>query len=203
MAVLRSLRGDARGSVLTEYALTLPLFLALLLAVVDFGQIYFRWLMAEKATHLAARLAVVRPPACPGVPLVNERAGAAEAVFGMSCALAVDICSDPGSISCTGAEAVGDSFAEILAAVAPLLPGAPDPGALRFTYASAGLGFLGGPYVPLVTVELVGIEVPFLTPFGRLLGLLNGGAGGTLGPLALPAMRTTLPGEDLAEGGAG
>jgi hypothetical protein len=196
-------RRNEDGGVLAEFALVLPLFLILLMAVIDFGQIYLRWILAEKATDLAARFAVVRPPVCPGVPVFNDRTPGIPKTspFGTSCTDSFfDLCEDPGTITCTGNGAVGDTFDELFDVVGSLLPPAAGPENIRFTYSFANLGFLGGPYVPLVSVELVGdVDVPFVTPLGPLLQVFNGG--GNLADPELPPMRATLPAEDLIEGG--
>ncbi|NJO37374.1 MAG: pilus assembly protein [Rhizobiales bacterium] len=173
----RRLRQDQKGSVLVEFAIVLPLFLILLFAIIDFGQIYLRWILAEKATHLAARLAVVRPPVCAGVPTINTRLFTFIKIlpFGTSCGVPF-LCRNPAPVTCTGAAAVGDSFDDIFGQISPLLPPTAGPQNLRFTYSGANLGFLGGPYVPMVSVELIGeIEVPFITPMGPLLQTFYGG----------------------------
>ena len=200
----RCLPRDESGAVLVEFALVLPLFLVLLFSVVDFGQIYFRWILAEKATHIASRLAVVRPPICAGVPTFNDRAAGLpqDLPFGTSCGAEDGLCADPGDITCTGDSAVGDTLDDILGVVGGFLPAAVEPANIRLTYGFADLGFLGGPYVPLVTVELVGdIDVPFITPLGALLQTFYGGDG--LDNPSMPSMRATLPAEDLSEGGPG
>lgn len=204
MAFSTRFRRDDSGSVLVEFALVFPIFLILLLAVIDFGQIYLRWILAEKATHIAARLAVVRPPVCTGVPTFNDRSPGLpkDLPFGTSCAATPGLCADPGTVTCTGATGVGNTFTDIIDAVGALLPAATEPANIQLTYSFADLGFLGGPYVPLVSVELVGnIEVPFITPLGPLLQAFYGGDG--LDDPAMPSMRATLPAEDLSEGGPG
>ncbi len=196
---------DDAGSILVEFALVLPLFLILLFAILDFGQIYLRWILAEKATHLAVRLAVVRPPLCAGVPIFNDRAfGASRTIpFGSSCTEVQGLCANPGTISCSGAQAIGDGLDDIIARIGFFLPAAVQADDIRLTYSFADLGFLGGPYVPLVSVELDGdVEVPFITPLGPLLQTFYGGGTGLDNPL-MPTMRATLPAEDLIEGGPG
>ena len=204
MAPAKRFHRDETGAVLVEFAVVLPLFLILLFTVIDFGQIYFRWILAEKATHIAARLAVVRPPICAGVPTFNDRTPGLPKVlpFGTSCGAAAGLCADPGPVTCTGDAAVGEGFDDIIGAVGGFLPAAVEPANIRMTYSFADLGFLGGPYVPLVTVELVGdVDVPFITPLGRLLQAFYGGNG--LDDPTMPSMRATLPAEDLIEGGPG
>jgi hypothetical protein len=200
MGLIRRLLRDQRGGSLVEYAFAIPMALALLLAVFDFGHIYLRWILAEKATHHAARIAAVRPPICPGVPEINERADPNGAErFGAPCA--GGICVNPGAIACDGAG--GDpTVDELFADIAPMLPGNPTPANLRFTYDFSGIGFLGGPYVPQVSVELQNLTVPYLTPFAQLFRLYGAG-GGAFGPLTMPPMRASMPGEDLNQGPLG
>jgi hypothetical protein len=205
MVLAAELRKNESGSILVEFAVVLPLFLILLFAILDFGQIYLRWILAEKATHLAARLAVVLPPLCPGVPTFNDRSAgiSLDLPFGSSCGEVANLCANPGTISCNGVNAVGDGFDDIFARVSAFLPTQVQPSNLQFTYSFANLGFLGGPYVPLVSVELQGdIEVPFITPLGALLQTFYGGGQGLDNP-SMPTMRATLPAEDLIEGGPG
>lgn len=64
---------DERGGVLVELAMVLPVFLLLLFGLIDFGRMGYEYVMASKATDVAARLAVARPPVCPGVAERNER----------------------------------------------------------------------------------------------------------------------------------
>ncbi|MEL6964506.1 MAG: TadE family protein [Pseudomonadota bacterium] len=205
MAQRADIRQNDDGGVLVEFALVLPLFLVMLMAVIDFGQIYLRWILAEKATDLVARFAVVRPPICPGVPIFNDRTPGIPKTspFGTSCTASFfDLCENPGVVTCTGASATGDSFGDIFDAVNGLLPAGIEPENISFTYSFANLGFLGGPYVPLVSVELTGdVAVPYFTPLGPLLQTFYGGSG--FGDLILPPMRATLPAEDLSEGGPG
>ncbi len=197
---------NRNGSVLTEFAVVLPLFLILLFSIIDFGQIYLRWILAEKATDIAARIAAVRPPVCANVTDFNDQTFVSQffdVPFGTSCVALLFICSEPVTRSCTGDEAIGDTFDEIIASAGGLLPATLAPSNLRFTYQTTGLGFLGGPYIPTVTVEIVGdVEVPFITPLGPLLATFYGGGTGLDNP-SMPSMRATLPAEDLVEGGPG
>ena len=80
------------------------LFLGLTFALVDFGRAFFQWVMAEKATQIAARVAAVRVPACSGVPSLNLKRSPNDASvrYGLSCADASLPCADPGSVTCAG-----------------------------------------------------------------------------------------------------
>ena len=67
------------------------------------------------------------------------------------------------------------------------------------------MNFLGGPYVPVVTVELQGVPWNMFSPLlglARLAGAANTTEGDTYAPV-FPPMSVSLPGEDLALGNAG
>jgi hypothetical protein len=75
---------------------------------------------------------------------------------------------------------------------------------VKITYSDSGLGFAGGPMIPLVKVELLGV------PYGGVItGLISNlfnyrdakhpGANGTNGfASTLPPISVTLTGEDLS-----
>jgi hypothetical protein len=85
-------------------------------------------------------------------------------------------------------------------ALSPLALASGSAGEVVFAYEDSGLGFVGGPYVPLVTIEIRGVTFPFLAlePLVRLLG-----AGAFPDGLPMPAMRSTAVGEDLGAGESG
>lgn len=192
---------DEEGASLVEFALVITLFLFLLLAIIDFGRIGHAWVGANKATQLAARLAAVRPPACPGVPLLNVRGTAASPpAFGALCRSGANVCRPVVTPPCTGS-AANATAQEIFAAVRPLVPAGTTIGQMQYSYAfDPNLGFLGGPYVPMVTVEFTGVNFTFISQLGAFVTALTG-QNSTLGtPLSLPGMSVSLPGEDLALG---
>lgn len=202
---MRSFWADESGANLVEFSLVVTLFLFLLLAIIDFGRIGHAWVGANKATQLAARLAAVRPPACPGVPTLNTRptTGTISTVpFGALCRAGAGVCRNPGPVTCVGV-ATNTTAQEIFTAVRPLAPAETTIDQMRYTYAfDPNLGFLGGPYVPMVTVEFTGVNFPFISQLGAFITALTG-APSTLGQppgLPLPGMSVSLPAEDLALG---
>lgn len=200
---VRAFCADECGASLVEFALVITLFLFFLLAIIDFGRIGHAWVGANKATQLAARLAAVRPPACPGVPLMNVRGNAAAPpAFGALCRARSGICATPvpAVTSCQGI-ASNETALEIFTAVRPLIPAGTTIGQMRYSYAfDPNLGFLGGPYVPMVTVEFTGVNFTFISQLGAFVTALTGQRS-TLGTqLRLPGMSVSLPGEDLALG---
>ncbi|GGL58182.1 TadE/TadG family type IV pilus assembly protein [Wenxinia marina] len=211
-AHLRRFARDEDGTTLVEYAFVIALFLLLFFALIDFGRLSYHWVAAEKANHIAARIAAVRPAICPGVPLVNLRGDLTTARFGANCGAQAGVCATVATVSCRGV-AGQPTVNEIWARVGPLLPNTATPGNLLFTYSyDATLGFLGGPYVPMVTVELaddaqgVPLQFQFATPLAGLGALAAGQAPTTTGapsPIRFPSMSVSMPGEDLALGDNG
>lgn len=195
---------DERGATLVEFSIALAFFLLLLFGMVDFGRLAYHRVSAEKAMHIAARLAAVRPAACAGLPTVNGRGTTAvvpKPRFGTSCSAGANYCASQASLVCTGS-ASNATASEIWTRIGSILPPdvAIDNMQISYTF-DPNLGFLGGPYVPLVTAELVGAKFTFISPLGQLANIATGavssGLGGTIN---FPSMSVSLPGEDLASG---
>ena len=163
-ALLRFLRGE-RGTTLVEFAIAISLFLLIFFAVLDFGRLAYNWVMAEKAMQTAARIATVRPPVCANVPATNVRADVFDASFpsGTMCSAQPGLCepANPAPCTLTGADSTNPeaiaTASEIWTAVRPLLPDNATAANVLISYDfDEQLGFLGGPFTPLVTAELVG-----------------------------------------------
>lgn len=197
---------DESGAALVEFALVMLLFFFLFFSLIDFGRWGSSYAMAEKATQIAARTAAVRPPACAGVPERHVRPaapGANPPRFGTSCRATANVCAAVATISCAGA--AGNATAdEIWARVQPLLPPDATIGNLRFEYRfDSNLGFLGGPYTPMVTVEITPPDFQFTSPLGAMAVALGGGGGGLGTARPYGAFSVSLPAEDLANGDDG
>ena len=192
---------DESGASLVEFALVITLFLFLLLGIIDFGRIGHAWVGANKATQLAARIAAVRPPACPGVPSLNVRGSAGSPpAFGALCRAGSGVCAVPVTATCAGT-AANPTALEIFTAVRPLIPAGTTIGQMRYSYSfDPNLGFLGGPYVPMVTVEFTSVDFTFISQLGAFVTALTGQRSSLGTPLRLPGMSVSLPGEDLALG---
>lgn len=221
---LRRLARDDRGSVMVEYSVAVALFLALLFVAMDFGRLLYNWNMAEKAMQIAARTAAVRPALddayCGGVtlPTTNARGSVTAGIrYGAACssadnicagqATAPVICTPPATITCPPTGTPSTTEAEIWCRIRKLLPTHATPRNLLVTYRyDPKLNFLGGPYVPVVTVELQDLDFRFVTPIMGLLRATGGAVAGTNAVpanLRFPSMSVSLPGEDLALGDAG
>jgi len=201
--VSKALRGE-EGAVSVEFAIVGALMLFLFFTLLDFGRVGFSQVMAEKAVQLAARTAAVRPPACAGVPETHSRGGASPAPrFGTACSDDDGTCANPGVISCQG-NATNTTANEIWAIVGTWLPADATIGDLTFSYSfDPNLGFLGGPYTPMVTVDLDLPDYQFVSP----LGALATAAGAAVAPVGndfdYPDFSVSLPAEDLALGDSG
>jgi Flp pilus assembly pilin Flp len=198
---IRAFWSDEGGANLVEFSLVVTLFLFLLLAMIDFGRIGHAWVSANKATQLAARIAAVRPPACPGVPTMNVRGPSVTApAFGALCRAGSGVCANPGTFQCQGV-ATNPTAQEIFTAVRPLVPAGTTIGQMRYTYSfDPDLGFLGGPYVPMVTVEFTNVNFIFISQLGAFVTAMTGDQSTLGAALPMPGMSVSLPAEDLALG---
>ena len=197
---LRALVRDERGGPLAEFALVIGLMFVVGIFIFEITRFSMRAAMAEYATHLAARIAAVRPPVCTGVPDFNDRANGSTARFGTMCSDPSAPCAAVATQTCAGI-AGNPVVDEIFGMVQPLLPAGATPANLQFQYEATNLGFLGGPYVPMTTVRLQNLEHQFIVPLGQLFAPW-GGAGGA-GTVALGPLTATMPGEDLNVGTGG
>lgn len=194
---------DEDGATLVEFAIVISLFLLIFFGLIDFGRLAYHVVTGERAMHAAARIGAVRPPACPGVPEYVTIAALAPSStdYGTSCTAGGAICTEPAPVTCLG-DISNPTVAEIWFAIVAVLPPGCDASNLRFSYTyDARLGFLGGPYVPVVTVEMEDVTFDFVTPLAGLAGLATGTGASTLSSsVTLPSMSVSLPGEDLAQG---
>jgi len=202
-STIKRLVGDERGGPLAEFALVIGLVFVFAIFAFEITRFFMRAAMAEYASHLAVRVAAVRPAVCPGVPDVNERAGGSTARFGVMCSDPSAPCIVVPTQTCAGT-AGNPVVDEIFGIVQPLLPAGATPANLQFQYEATGLGFLGGPYVPMTSVSLQNLEHEFILPLGQLFAPWgDGGGGGGNGDLPLGPMTATMPGEDLNTGTGG
>ena len=201
--VYRGFLRDEAGGVLVEFAIVVSLFMFLFSALLDFGRLSYSGVTAQTAAQIAARTAVVRPPACAGVPETHQRGDNTTPSFGTSCSAVAGACASVATLSCSGA-ASNATASEIWARINPLLPANATIDMLQFSYSyDANLGFLGGPYTPIVTVELTLNEFQFASPLAALANAA-GASNSTLPSTARYSnFSVSLPAEDLASGDSG
>lgn len=200
---LGRLRRDEHGATLVEMAFVIPPLLLLLFGFIDFSRLGFTYVMAGKAMDQAVRMAVVMPPPCPNIPMVNSRGPSTmtNTRYGTSCNADTGLCSDPGLVACSAATA-HPTAAAIWAQIAPLMPvNATEENVILSYEFTPDLGFLGGPYTPVVTARIEALDFQFITPLGALAGLAGATNAGTLGSdFVFPSMSASLPAEALFDG---
>ena len=199
---------DSAGTTLVELAVVLPLFLLLFFGLIDFGRMGAEYVMAEKAMQRATRIAVVRPPACVGVPNVHQRGAVPNNTtpprFGTFCRAGNNICASVATTTCSG-NVADPTASEIWASISAWMPTSAAVENLSFSYTYDGqLGFLGGPYTPVVTVEIQNLNFQFASPLSGFAALAGSTATNVPGAtIPFPSMSVSLPAEDLALGNNG
>ncbi len=216
---VRGMCRDQHGSVLVELAMVLPLIFLLIFAIFDYGRLFWLISSSRKATEMAVRTAVVRPPICPGVPDRHTSGGSGDR-FGTLCRAPANsggtVCASIAPIRCTLDDAAPSTSdpdqatrhavsQEIWSRISALLPPTATADNIQITYAShPELGFLGGPFTPEITVEIVDLDFEFVMPIGPLADVAAGGSEthstGWSRIITFPGLSTSLPAEDLAHG---
>jgi hypothetical protein len=219
------------GASLVEYAIVISLFLLVFFAILDFGRLGFNWVMTEKAMQRAVRIAVTRPPICEGVPETNVRGTDTSREYGAFCRAGEGVCANAGRQACVlsaspiSCDSAGTSTAEeIWCVINPILPSNANPRNIRVSYQfDSRLGFLGGPYTPMVEMAIVtehdvplildsqALRFDFVTPLPGMAALVGGGTpsnltdsdGDSRTDIPFPDLSVSMPAEDLAQGNSG
>lgn len=209
-----------RGAALVELAVVLPIFLLIFLGIIDFGRLGYDVVTAEKAMQRAVRIAIVRPGACNGVPgavaipdTTSRDPGNSDPIaprFGTACNQSGSICAQVAQSTCSLAQGIAvanPTAIEIWNSIDDLMPGKATAANVRITYddsailgsTSLRLGFLGGPYVPIVTAQVQNLQFNFVTPISGFVSMA-GGTSTFAQTVQFPALSVSLPAEDLAQG---
>lgn len=190
---------DENGAAMIEFAMVIALFVLVFFAMLDIGRFMYSTAMSEKAAYIAARTAIVRPGACPNLPDRNTVGSAGTA--GASCRSGLNVCAPVALASCDGL-ATNATANEIWTRIQPMLPPGSTIDDMRFSYAfDQNLGFAGGPYTPMVTIELNLDDFQFVSPIGSLTAWASGASTANLSSNASFAeISVTLPAEDLNSG---
>jgi Flp pilus assembly protein TadG len=187
-ASLHRFLNDRKGSATIEFIVVFLGFIAIIFFVLEVTIYQFFAATLEKAAQAGARAAVVSTPVAAGVPLTNGKT--ADGIYGQPCNSASNPCTSFQTISCTGGACAATPFTRILDHMRRFNSKI-EAGHVTLSYQYTGLGFAGGPSVPMVTVTVSG--VPFETGIVGLL-LTNSGV-----LAALPAQTASMTGEDLAQ----
>ena len=175
MRNFRSLFGDVRGGTAAEFAMVLPLAIIFLLGIIDVGRLMWTWNMAEKATQMGVRYAVVTDYVVPGIASQSfvGQSGLTQGDVVPATAYGTTTCAKPTTTvtcSCAGtcpwgaspAAATGspDPFTRIFDRMDSIMPELL-PANVQVVYKPSGIGFAGDPngadIAPLVTVQLTGV----------------------------------------------
>ncbi|GJL94634.1 MAG: hypothetical protein DHS20C05_10390 [Hyphococcus sp.] len=179
------------GSSTIELVVLIFVIVATCFFVIEVTLYLFFSATLHKAAQAGARAAVVSTPLAPGVPARNQRTE--NGIFGVACSHASSPCVSFAPVSCTGSACTPAEFNRIYAHMNGFA-GQIQPENVTVTYDWTGLGFAGGPTVPLVTVTVS--NVPFRT---GVIGLLLTNAGILS---SLPTHTVSMTGEDMNRGGA-
>lgn len=185
---LKRFAGSKDGTVTIEFVVVFLGFIAIIFFVIEVTLFMFFRASLEKAAQAGARAAVVSPAVVAGLPATIARADTTK-IFGRKCSDATNPCATFATLTCTGGGCQAVPFTRILNHMRGF-NGAIEAENVTFTYQDVGLGFAGGPTVPMVTVTIEG--VPFQTGIIGLL-LTNAGILSTL-----PPQSASMTGEDLA-----
>jgi len=200
LAHIGRLAADRTAAVSVEYVILLLPLLALVFTSFQIALAYHFALTAQKAVEQGARIAVVRDAVHNGLPATN--AFTDNSKIGKACADPAETtapCVDPGGPwvcdggSLGGTDCDETAFNQIyneIARIAYLL----EPEQVTITYSYVNLGFAGGPFTPLVEVEIQ--ERPFFLQFFFNLAFAGDGEGPEA--LQLPGVAASGIAEDLS-----
>jgi Flp pilus assembly protein TadG len=197
-----SLRRCDRGAVMVEYAMILPLLMALFFGIIDFGFMLFQWQQAVKAAQAGARQAVVVAPISSKVANFDGTTANGSSnggTVGNSCSVLVNgnnpcifttatCTSSGGSVSCDdGSTASTASFNTIVGVMRLVFPQLA-PSSVQIVYSATGFGTVGvSPPGAAVQVSIVNMNYTFIG-----LPIFETGLANTL---PLPSSASTLTGE--------
>jgi Flp pilus assembly pilin Flp len=197
------------GGTAAEFALVVPLAIIFLLGIIDVGRLMWTWNMAEKATQMGVRYAVVADYVAPSIASQTfvGQSGLTQGDVVPITAYGTTTCDKPPAAaircSCAGicpwgaSPAVGPAtgspaknpYTRIFDRMHAIMPEL-TPENIKVLYQPSGIGFAGDPngsdIAPLVTVQLT--DVSFTPMVFQLFG----------GSITLPDFRASLTLEDGA-----
>lgn len=185
---------DEAGTTAVEFAFVALLLLLTTLGILEFGLMLWQWNLAEKATAVGVRTAVVsnfvapnlatypaNPTNGPGTPCTDANNNIIA-----DCNFTAVVC---GNTNCSAFGYDGNAFNWIVQAMQKVDPYI-TPANVQITYSANGLGFVGRPGgLPVtVTVQLINMQFRDLA-IGPFIG--------QNASIAMPNFTATLIGEDM------
>lgn len=174
MRSCRSLWPNKSGAGAAEFALVLPLFLLLLLGILDAGRFMWEYNRAEKATQMGVRYAVATA-LVPGQAFADYSFAVEDEVPQGSSVPTAEfdrVVCDNVDCTCTGGDVCGvvardsTAFGNIVDRMSVMYPPINDDN-VQVEYRNVGLGYSGDPngpdVAPLVTVQLQGLSFQPIT----------------------------------------
>lgn len=198
-------RRSEAGVTMVEGLITFPIVLLMLAAMGEFGYAVHQWNQTVKAMQLGARLAAVSDPLTDLQPILDyyESTGTVgypppAGATTISCGAGTATPCDTAQLNrlVYGVDASGTTDDTCDPNFGTNLPGICDfhrvikPENIRITYDPSGLGYVGRPGLPIVTITLETRGLHFQLP---LLGALLG-----LNTIEIPAHPVTTTSEDLS-----
>lgn len=161
ITMFRRLLREEEGAFQIEFALTMPILMLLSLGLLEFSLVAFDFQRAAEASRRAVRFVII------GNNIPNTARLLEDPPPIITCT------SSGGTVSCQNASPSADAdyrFQKMLAEMQEVLPAIKEEN-VRVTYESADVGGAdqAGGIIPLVTIEIVGLQHEFLT--GHVLGI--------------------------------
>jgi Flp pilus assembly protein TadG len=202
---------DQSGGVLVETTVMLTIILLVVIGSIDFLFAFYQWNAATKAVEIGARIAAVSDPVAIGLDRLSAAVMSATLnpedpmpYFSVTCVGANATCTCTGA--CSGMGGYSDSAMNNIvfgrgnsactAARSSYYIGMCNifdrigVTNVIVVYTQTGLGYVGRPGGPVPTITVALQNLPFQFFFlGALIGLNN---------VEIPAMTTTITGEDLS-----
>jgi hypothetical protein len=205
---------DIAGSALVEYTVVFPVFILVTLGTVDVTYMLYEWTLANKATYVGARAAVVSNPIAPNITednllySQNQLTKMGQFCFDFTTGSRNGNCpASTVKVDCTSTACTPETFGfngsaftnangtgifDRMKIVFPRL----QPGNVTISYQLNGSGYVGRPGGLPMNVTVSIRNMTHSTYF--LAGIMRFFGGIFASTVAIPAFTTTLTSEDMA-----
>ena len=190
----RKFRRDSDGLSLTEALITFPIMLLVISAFVEFSFVLFQWTQTAKALQVAARQLAVSDPLIDLDPLMTDTAGldagdpVPSTIQSISCGAGTTACTGDIGRLIRGGDGICNPNFQGAPGMCDINPNFSADN-VRITYTRAGLGYVGRPGGPVVTITVEARGLSF--------DMLLAGALLSLDSIPVPATPVTVTSEDL------